>query len=77
MVNKPEKLKVMIKIFGIIMAIGGAISLVMGIMGIFGSMSLWVSPWALSILGFIFFISGISLLKYRKDTDVVQAENRN
>ena len=66
----------MIKILGIILAVGGAISLVAGVLGIFGSASLGVSPWALAILGVIFFISGISLLKYRKDTDVIEAENK-
>ena len=62
----------MIKIFALILTVGGAIALVMGILGIFGSLS----PWALSIIGFIFFLAGISLLKYRKDTDVIQAENK-
>ncbi|RXG12567.1 hypothetical protein DSM03_10548 [Leeuwenhoekiella aestuarii] len=67
----------MIKILAIVMVIGGAISLVVGIMGVFGSLSTGVSPWALAILGGIFFLSGISLLKYRKDTDVIDAENKN
>ena len=60
----------MIKILAIIMVVGGAISLVVGIMGVFGSMSTGVSPWALAILGGIF-------LKYRKDTDVIDAENKH
>lgn len=64
----------MIKILAFIMLIGGAISLVMGVLGIFGSVAVMFSPWALAILGFIFFISGISMLKYRKDTDEVAAE---
>ena len=67
----------MIKILALVMVIGGAIALVLGIMGIFGSMSTGVSPWASAILGGIFFLSGISLLKYRKDTDVIDAENRH
>ncbi|MFD2827331.1 hypothetical protein ACFSYG_12680 [Leeuwenhoekiella polynyae] len=67
----------MIKILALVMVIGGAISLVIGIMGVFGSLSTGVSPWALAILGGIFFLSGISLLKYRKDTDVIDAENKN
>ncbi|SFU42889.1 hypothetical protein SAMN05216480_103119 [Pustulibacterium marinum] len=65
----------MIKILAIILAVGGAISLIMGIMGIFGSMAVGVSPWALAILGFIFFLSGTGMLKSRKDTDVIKAEN--
>ena len=56
------------------MLIGGAIALVMGVVGIFGSIAVMFSPWALAILGFIFFIAGMSMLKYRKDTDEVAAE---
>lgn len=67
----------MIKILAFIMLIGGAMSLVLGILGIFGSMALMVSPWALAIIGFIFFIAGISMLKYRKDTDEVAADHHN
>lgn len=67
----------MIKILAIIMLIGGAISLVMGVLGIFGSIALMISPWALAILGFVFFLAGISMLKYRKDTDEVAATNKN
>ena len=67
----------MIKILALVMTIGGAIALVMGVLGIFGSLALMLSPWALSILGFIFFIAGISMLKYRKDTDEVQAQRQN
>lgn len=66
----------MIKILGIILTIGGAISLVMGILGIFGSAAIGISPWPVAIIGGIFFLSGISLLKYRKDTDVIEAEKR-
>ncbi len=66
----------MIKIIAVIMLIGGAISLVMGVLGIFGSVALMMSPWALAILGFVFFIAGISMLKYRKDTDEVAVENK-
>ncbi len=66
----------MIKILAVIMLLGGAIALVFGVLGIFGSLALMMSPWALAILGFIFFIAGISMLKYRKDTDEVAVENR-
>ena len=65
----------MIKLLAFIMLVGGAIALVMGILGIFGSIGLMLSPWALAIIGFIFFIAGISMLKYRKDTDEVAAEH--
>lgn len=66
----------MIKVLAFIMLIGGAISLVLGILGIFGSLALKVSPWALAIIGFIFFIAGISMLKYRRDTDEVADDHR-
>ena len=66
----------MIKILAVIMLIGGAVALVMGVLGIFGSIALMFNPWALAILGFIFFVAGISMLKYRKDTDEVAAEHR-
>lgn len=66
----------MIKILAVIMLIGGAIALVMGVVGIFGSFALMMSPWALAILGFVFFIAGISMLKYRKDTDEVAVDNK-
>ncbi len=59
------------------MTIGGAIALIMGVLGLFGSIALMLSPWALTILGFVFFIAGISMLKYRRDTDEVQAESHN
>lgn len=64
----------MIKILAFIMTIGGAIALVMGVLGIFGSLALMLSPWALTILGIIFFIAGISMLKYRRDTDSFDAD---
>lgn len=67
----------MIKILALVMTIGGAIALVMGVLGIFGSIALMLSPWALTILGFVFFVAGISMLKYRKDTDEVQAQSQN
>ncbi|MDC7996055.1 hypothetical protein [Altibacter sp. HG106] len=65
----------MIKILGFILTIGGAIALIMGVLGAFGSLSSGLSPWALIILGVVFFFAGIGLLKYRKDTDQVQTEN--
>lgn len=66
----------MIKILAVILLVGGAVSLVMGVLGIFGSLALMISPWALAILGFVFFIAGISMLKYRKDTDEVAVDNK-
>ncbi|MGY5848909.1 hypothetical protein [Salegentibacter sp. F14] len=66
----------MIKILGIIMTVGGAIALVMGILGVFGSFALMLNPWALTIIGFIFFLAGISLIKRRKDTEDIEAEKQ-
>ncbi|MTI21490.1 hypothetical protein E1176_10715 [Fulvivirga sp. RKSG066] len=59
----------MIKIFGVILLVLGAVGLVLGILGIFGSVAVGISPWALAILGLIFFTSSIGLLKRQKDTD--------
>ena len=64
----------MIKIIGVIALIAGAIMLVLGVMGIFGSMQTGMSPWAFTILGAVFFFAGISLLKHRKDTDQIASE---
>ncbi len=57
----------MIKILALILTIGGMIALVLGVLGIFGNNLVSLSPWALTILGGIFFLSGVSMLKYRKD----------
>ena len=58
----------MIKILAFILTIGGMIALVMGVLGIFGNNYTVLSPWALTILGVVFFLAGVSMLKYRKDT---------
>lgn len=57
----------MIRVLALIMTIGGMIALILGVLGIFGNNLVALSPWALSILGGIFFIAGVSMLKYRKD----------
>jgi F0F1-type ATP synthase assembly protein I len=61
----------MIKVLALILTIAGIIGLVLGILGIFGRNVVALSPWALAILGIIFFSSGIALLKRRRDTDEV------
>ena len=58
----------MIRILAFILTIGGMIALVLGVLGIFGNNFTALSPWALTILGGVFFIAGISMLKYRKDS---------
>ena len=53
----------MVKALAIILTLAGIGGLVFGILGIFGQNLVALSPWALAILGFIFFVSGIGLLK--------------
>ena len=53
----------MIKFLGIILVLSGIIGLVVGVLGIFGNNLVALSPWALAILGLIFFSAGIGLLK--------------
>ena len=61
----------MIKIVAIVLLLAGVIGLVLGVPGIFGRDLVAMSPWALAILGIIFFLSGIGLLKQRRDTDEI------
>lgn len=58
----------MIRVLAIILTVGGMIALILGVLGIFGNKMVQLSPWALTILGGVFFIAGVSMLKYRKDT---------
>ena len=53
----------MIKIIGITLTIAGIFGLTFGVLGIFGNNLIGLEPWALAILGLIFFTSGIGLLK--------------
>ncbi|WKK77968.1 hypothetical protein QYS49_13410 [Marivirga salinae] len=57
-----------IKIIGIILTIAGAIGLVFGVLGIFGTPIINLNSWAMTILGFIFFVSGIGMLKKLGDS---------
>ena len=59
----------MIKIIAAVLVGLGLIGLILGVIGIFGTKLVALSPWALAILGLIFFFSGIALLKNKKDTD--------
>ena len=61
----------MIKILALILVIIGIAGLVLGVLGVFGRDIVMLNSWALSILGLIFFVSGIGLLKRRRDTDEV------
>lgn len=64
----------MIRILAFILTVGGIIALILGVLGIFGNNFVTLSPWALTILGGIFFIAGVSMLKYRKDGPVEPTE---
>ncbi|WP_100614958.1 hypothetical protein [Confluentibacter citreus] len=57
----------MIRILALILTVGGMTALILGVLGIFGNNVVALSPWALTILGGVFFIAGVSMLKYRKD----------
>lgn len=61
----------MIKGIGLALTLIGFVGLILGVLGIFGKDLVALSPWALALLGLIFFGSGIGLLKRRKDTDEV------
>ena len=58
----------MIRVLALILTIGGMIALILGVLGIFGNNYVTLSPYAMTILGAIFFIAGVSMLKYRRDT---------
>lgn len=62
----------MIKTTGLILVLLGAIGLVLGILGIFGRDLVAMSPYGLAIIGFIFFVSGVSMVKTRRDTDEIK-----
>lgn len=53
----------MIKTLAVILTLSGMGGLVLGILGIFGQNLVALNAWALAILGFIFFVSGVGLLK--------------
>lgn len=62
----------MIRILAFILTIAGIVGLILGVLGIFGNNFVTLSPWAMTILGFVFFLAGVSMLKYRKDTPVTE-----
>ena len=65
----------MIKILGFILTIGAGITLSLGVLSVFGTMNLGNAQWPMIILGIVFFFAGIGLLKYRKDTDAIEADS--
>ena len=60
----------MIRILAMALTISGMAGLILGVLGIFGNHIVALNPWPLTILGGIFFISGVSMLKYRKDRPI-------
>jgi F0F1-type ATP synthase assembly protein I len=61
----------MIKVLAMVLTLAGIVGLILGVLGIFGEDLVTLSPWALAILGLIFFGSGIGLLRRRRDTDEI------
>lgn len=55
----------MIKIIGLVLTLVGFVGLILGVLGIFGKDLVALHPWALAILGIIFFGAGVGLLKRR------------
>ncbi|MEQ8552622.1 MAG: hypothetical protein RIC53_08220 [Cyclobacteriaceae bacterium] len=52
-----------IKIIAISLTFLGFLGLTFGVLGIFGTPVIALNAWAMAILGFIFFLSGMGLLK--------------
>ena len=53
----------MIKTVSLVLILAGIVGLTLGVLGIFGRDLVALNPWALAILGIIFFTAGIGLLK--------------
>lgn len=52
------------KILGVVLVLAGAVGLVVGVLGIFqGTHTAGINAYAWAILGLIFFLSGIGLMK--------------
>jgi hypothetical protein len=59
----------MIKVLALLLVFVGAAGFITGLLGVFGTSLIAISPWILTIFGFLFFLSGYGLL--RKDLDEV------
>ena len=59
----------MVKALAFLLVFVGAAGFVTGVLGVFGPDLISISPWILTVLGFLFFLSGYGLL--RKDLDEV------
>ena len=58
------------KTLGGILTVAGAICLVIGVAGLFGRNFAGTNPYVFAILGIIFFIAGISLVKTIRASEV-------
>ncbi|MGZ5282293.1 MAG: hypothetical protein ACXWDO_02775 [Bacteroidia bacterium] len=64
------------KIIGGILTLLGALLLVVGVVGLFGTNWLQGNPWIFTILGAVFFIAGIMLLKTIRSVEGGDNSNR-
>jgi hypothetical protein len=53
----------MIRGLAVVLTLVGMVGLILGVLGIFGQNYFTLNPWAFAILGLIFFLAGIGLLK--------------
>lgn len=60
------------RIFGIILTILGIVGLIMAAVGFVNSENNWRELIVYGVLGFIFFFSGISLIRTTSDTDRIE-----
>ncbi|MAE85330.1 MAG: hypothetical protein CMB80_21530 [Flammeovirgaceae bacterium] len=56
------------KVIAITLVLIGFLGLTFGVLGIFGTPVIALNAWAMAILGFIFFLSGMGLLKRQLDS---------
>jgi hypothetical protein len=65
------------KTIGGILTLLGAILLVIGVVGLFGTNLVQGNPWIFTILGAVFFVAGISLLKTVRSIEGGNQNNTN
>jgi hypothetical protein len=53
----------MIRGLAVVLTLAGMVGLILGVLGIFGQNYFTLNPWAFAILGLIFFLAGVGLLK--------------
>ena len=55
----------MIRIIGLVLTLSGMAGLILGVFGLFGTPIVSLNSWALTLLGLVFFLAGVSMLKPR------------